>query len=107
MITLRPSFLIGTSSFLQETRACIKAWMSLNLNQIRPLTMLPALERLKNQCNCCQQSSTFIFDWIFFIYGGNEDNHKVLDKFEIWPDPTIDAELAALECLKKIPIDLQ
>ena len=44
-------FLIGTSSFLQETRACIKALMSSNSNQIRPLTTeLPALERLKNQC---------------------------------------------------------
>ena len=31
--TLAPSFLIGTS-FLQETRKCIKDWMSLNFNQI-------------------------------------------------------------------------
>ena len=38
-------------SFLQETRTCIKAWMSSNSNQIRPLTTeLPALERLKNHC---------------------------------------------------------
>ena len=44
--TLTPLFLMGTSSFLQETRTCIKAWMSSNLNQIRPLTMeLPALVR--------------------------------------------------------------
>ena len=46
--TLAPSSLIETSSPLQETRTCIKAWMSLNLNQIKPLTMeLPALEHLK------------------------------------------------------------
>ena len=48
MTTLVPSFLTGTSPFLQETRTCIKAWMSSNFNQIRPLTTeLPALERLK------------------------------------------------------------
>ena len=48
MNTLAPSFLIGSSSFLQETRTCIKAWMTSNFNQIRLLTAdLPALERLK------------------------------------------------------------
>ena len=31
MTTLAPSFLIGSSSFLQPTRTTIKAWMSLNL----------------------------------------------------------------------------
>ena len=51
MTTLAPSYLIGTSSFLQETGTCIKALMSSNFNQIRPLTTeLPALKRLKNQC---------------------------------------------------------
>ena len=38
MTTLAPSFLIVTSSFFQETRTCLKAWMSLNFNKIRPLT---------------------------------------------------------------------
>ena len=51
MTTQAPSFLIGTSSFLQDTRTFIKAWMSLNFSQIQPLTTeLPALERLNNQC---------------------------------------------------------
>ena len=36
--TLAPSFFIGSSSFLQETRSFMKAWMSLNFNKIRPLT---------------------------------------------------------------------
>ena len=37
--------------FLLATRTCIRARMSLNFNQIRPLTReLPALERLNNQC---------------------------------------------------------
>ena len=30
MNTLAPSFLIGSSSFLQVTRTCMKAWMSSN-----------------------------------------------------------------------------
>ena len=41
-------FLIGSFSYLQVMRTCIKAWMSLNLGQVPPLTMeLAALERLK------------------------------------------------------------
>ena len=30
MNTLAPSFLIGSSSFLQVTRTCMKAWVSSN-----------------------------------------------------------------------------
>ena len=30
----------------------------------------------------CDHSNSFIFDW-FFILAGNEDNHKILDGFEI------------------------
>ena len=48
--TLAPSFLIGSSSFLQVTRTTIKALMSLNLGRIPPLTSeLAALERLKKK----------------------------------------------------------
>ena len=32
----------------------------------------------------------FIFDRMFFIFADNKDNHKVLDAFEIQPDPTMD-----------------
>ena len=53
-------FKIGRS-FLQETRTCIKAWLSSHSNQIRPLTTeLPALERLKNQCIMFFVTSVFI-----------------------------------------------
>ena len=31
----------------------------------------------------CDHSSSFIFDLFFFILAGNEDNHKILDGFEI------------------------
>ena len=46
--TLAPSFLIGSSAFLQITRTTIKAWVSSNLGRIPPLTLeLAVLERLK------------------------------------------------------------
>ena len=32
--------------------------------------------------------SCFIFDWFFFNFVGNEDNHKILDGFEIRQYPT-------------------
>ena len=45
MNTLAPSFLIGSSSFLQVTRPCMKALMNSNFGQ-NPLSA--ALERLKS-----------------------------------------------------------
>ena len=46
--TLVPSFLDGSSSFLQVTRPTIKAWMCSKFSQIRPWTEeLAALERLE------------------------------------------------------------
>ena len=35
--------------------------------------------------------STFIFDWIFFILAGNEDNHKRLREVEFQADSTTDS----------------
>ena len=49
MTTLIPSFMDGSSSFLQITRPTIKARISLNLGKIPSLTSeLAALERQKN-----------------------------------------------------------
>ena len=31
----------------------------------------------------CDHSSSFIFDWIFFILAGNKDNHKMLEEFNL------------------------
>ena len=46
--TLAPSFLIGSSSFLQVTRLIIKAKTGLKFGQIRPATVeLADLECLK------------------------------------------------------------
>ena len=58
MTTLVPSFLDGSSSFVQITRSTIKAWMSLNFGKISRMGSkfgrirlgtyeLPALERLE------------------------------------------------------------
>ena len=91
-----PSFLIGSSSFLQVTRTNIKAWMSLNFGGISTLTAeFAALERLKEDLLAFYHSSAFIFhwiffNWIFFILAGYKDNYIVSDEFEIRPDPSIE-----------------
>ena len=49
MATLAPLFFIGSSSFLQVTRATIISRMGSNVSKIRRLTVeLAALECLKN-----------------------------------------------------------
>ena len=69
-------------------RTCIKAWMSLNLGQIPPLTMeLAALERLKNRRH---HFFSVAMDPIHFKLAGNEDMHNILDEFEFRPDRTTD-----------------
>ena len=51
--------LLGQPSYM-------KAWTSSNFNRIpAPTPELSALARLKN---CCEHSSAYIFDWIFFIF---------------------------------------
>ena len=50
MTTLVPSFLDGSSSFLQVTRSTTKVWKSLIFGKIPSLILeLAALEHLKNQ----------------------------------------------------------
>ena len=36
----------------------------------------------------CHHIFSAIFDWILFIFPGNEDMHKSLNEFEIRPDAT-------------------
>ena len=46
--TLPPSFLIGSSSFLQVARTTVKFWISSKFGQIQPCTAeIAALDRLK------------------------------------------------------------
>ena len=69
-------------------KTCIKAWMSLNLGQIPPLTMeLAALERLKNRRH---HFFSVAIDPILFKLAGNEDMHNILDEFEFRPGRTTD-----------------
>ena len=51
----------------------------------------------------CDHSSSFILiGSSLFFQVTNEDNHNILDGFEIWQDPTRDTyELTALERLEK------
>ena len=91
MTTLVPSFLDGSSSFLQITRPTIKAWKGFNFRKIPSLTSeLAAIERQKINELCCDHSSSFIFDWIFFILAGNKETYNISDGFEIQQDPTRD-----------------
>ena len=67
---------------------CIKAWMSLNLGQVPPLTMeLAALERLKNRRH---HFFSVAIHPILFKLAGKEDRHNILDEFEFRPDLTTD-----------------
>ena len=91
-----PSFLIGSSSFLQVTRTTIKAWMSLNFGGISPLTAeLAALERLKKTYKLVSTLAPSFF-FIFFILAGNKGNYIVSDEIEIQPVPS-------MECVVSCP----
>ena len=101
MNTLAPIFLIGSSSFLQVMRTVIRSRMSSKFGKIRPWTAeLAALERLKKIPidlqweRCCEHSSAFISDQIFFILTGIKDNHKISDEFEIQQDSIMDYGVA-------------
>ena len=93
MSTLAPSFLIR-SSYLQVTRTSITSWTSSKFGQIGPRTAeLAALERMKKSHRLimgkrCHHIFSAIFDWIFFIFAGNEDIYRSLNEFEIQPDAT-------------------
>ena len=94
MSTLAPSFLIGSSSHLQVTRTFIISRTSSKFDQIGPRTVeLAALERLENLHRLIMgktMSSHFLrnFDWILFIFAGNEDMYKSLNESKIRPDAT-------------------
>ena len=88
VITFSQLFLIGSFSYLQVIRTCLKAWMSLTFGEIPPLTTeLAALERLKNRCH---HFFMVAIDPLLFKLAGNEDMHNILDEFEFRPDLTTD-----------------
>ena len=70
----------------------MKTWMSSNFGQIPPPNPeLAALVRLKKDVSCCEYSSAYMFDQMFFIFAGNKNNHKVSD--EIRPNSTMDCRV--------------
>ena len=108
MTTLATSFWIESSSVLQVTRTCMKAWMSSNFGLIPlPTAELSAIEHPENWNKCCEHSMAFIFDRMFFILAGNKDKaiksrmSSKINQSQLWT-----AELAVSVRLKKIPIDL-
>ena len=54
----------------------------------------------------CLHLFSVAFDPILFILAGNEDMHKISDKFEFRPDRTTDYGVSCPWASKKIPIDL-
>ena len=75
----------------------MRSRMSSKFRKIRPWTTeLAALERLKkspltyNGKECCERSSAFISNGIFFILAGNKDSHKISHEFEIQLVMTMD-----------------
>ena len=92
--TLAPSFLIGSSSFLQVIGTTIKSRMGLKFSQIGPwtveLTALELLEKITIDLQweiCCDHSSPFKFELIFFILADKKDNYKSLKEFAFLQDP--------------------
>ena len=51
----------------------------------------------------CLHLFSVVFDPILFILAGNEDMHKILDKFEFRPDWTTDYRVSCLWGLKYFP----
>ena len=105
MNTLAPSFLNQTSSFLQVTRTCMKAWMSSNFSQIpTPTPELSALARLKLLYNVVVTTlapSFLIGSTSYLQVRRTSIRSRTTSKFgQIGPRT---AELAAIERLEKSP----
>ena len=96
--TLAPSFLFGSSSYLQVTRTFITSRTSSKFGQIGPWTAeLAALGHLEKSPEwkkspewekSCEHSSSFFFDSIILILAGNKDMHERLNAFKFRLDTT-------------------
>ena len=79
---------------MQVTRTSITSRTSSKFGQIGPWTAeLAALECMKKSHRLkwgkrCHHIFSAIFDWILFIFAGNEDMYKSLNEFEIRIDAT-------------------
>ena len=105
--TLAPSFLIGSSSFLQATRTPIKSQMGLKFGKIRSGSYeLPALERLKKS-PYTYNGGNVVTSLVLLISNGSSSflqvrrsNIKACMGFNFGKIPSLTSELAALERLK-------
>ena len=78
---------IATKSYLKHHWVGGKDALSFGTDRIRTLvSMATDSSHRVIWGKCCEHASTFIFDRIFFILTGNEDNHYISYKFEFGPD---------------------
>ena len=110
--TLAPSFLSGSSSYLQVTRTSIISRMSLKFSQIRPRTAeLAALERLKLPKTYNGENLVSTLEPLFLI-GSFSFLQVTRTTIKAWMSsnfggiPLLTLELAALERLKNQTISL-
>ena len=107
VITLAPSFLIGSYSFLHVTRTAIKAWMGLIFSKMEHRSMeLAALECLKNS-PWTYNGSNVVCTLVLSLLDGYSlflqvlrTTIKTLMRLILCQIPSPTTELAALECLK-------
>ena len=105
--SLAPSFVIGSSSFLQATSKLIISRMGSKFSRIRPGTYeLPALERL-NKSPLTYNGRNVVTTLVLSILNGSSSFlHTIRTTINAWMRlnfgkiPLLTSELAALECQK-------
>ena len=102
--TLAPSFLIGSSSFLQATSKPIISRKGLKFSRIRPGTYeLPALERLEKSPYTYNGRNIVTTLVLLILNGSSSFLHTIWTIIKAWMSlnfgniPSLTSELAALE----------
>ena len=105
--TLAPSFLIGSSSFLQATRKPIISGMGSKLSRIRPGTYeSPALECLEKSLQTYNGRNVVTTLVLSILNGSSSFLHTIRKTIKAWMSlnfgkiPLLTSELAVLEHLK-------
>ena len=105
--TLAPSFLIGSSSFLQATRTPIKSWMGAKLGSIRQRTYeLAALVRFEKSTSTYNGRNVVTTLVPSFSNGSSSFLQVTRSAMKAWMGsnfgkiPSLTSELAALERVK-------
>ena len=105
--TLASSFLIKSFLILAGKEDNHKIWdefeFQLDLTMNCGVSCPSAFEKKTYRLiiwKSCSHSSTVIFDWIFFIVAGNEDNYESLEMFEFCRNSTTYYGVSCLESLE-------